>query len=868
MTRDTSLTEPQRKRSSRAFIAAAIAALLLGGTIAATGPADPAQAGVKGFGYQGGSGAGGGWLGSIETSSTSNQFGFCIDPYGFFPSGTTSSGGIITSITGTTAATHPGHNGTRNIPAGDSMRKLNYALSTYGPSANTNVKAAALAAYVYSITSSDHNGDGVYYFIDIRVPLAADREAVKARYQVIKAAANTNFQKALGGRSATLDIVMDTAPALTGHVNVIAKPATSTGVLTLTGAYVAGTTDTTIDVVNGDVVEIEAIPTPMGEHLYEVEANATFTAPTWYDSNVRLYNTTNTYAQRVIRAGNIGNGTFSARAAVADPLAGEFEPVLETVVENAHVAPGEPFIDILTASAVDDVNFPWRQNTSGDYAPIIATGTLYGPFASPPVQSSTVPAGAPVVGTESVTLNGPGEYSTSGSLTATASGYYTWVWTIDRAAQPGFIQALLPAGYLWVDDFGRAEETAVAQASVGISTQVSDDEVGLWQPTTDSVTITHDSSTGEWFLDDAGDPVPLELEGTAYWIPGTTAPTLAAEPPVGAEILDTATLSVTAPGTYPVPAVTPTAVEAGYIVWVWRVASTSLDFAELIEQFGEPTQMVRVVPPALATEATTTVPFGDIATDTAIVTGEATGQAMELAFAAYLQPTAGPAVCDVSNESFSTAATPLTFTTPGRYTSAGAVLPLGTHFWVATLSAADGTVIAQGTCGDPDEITLVADFALATTATRNVVLPLSASDTATVTGPTPTGATIGFEAFKQTVGSDGKVATPTCTPTTRAFTSPRLAVTGPGTYTSASHEFAEAGTYFWVATVYNSAGGVLKAGLCGDPSEVTVAVVLPPALATTGVAFGLWLIAVPIMLIIGALLVLKRRRREGGLQAA
>lgn len=795
---------------------AAVAAIFAGG-LTLTAPAEPATAGVEKYGFRGGSGAGSGWLGSIETSAGSGIFGYCIDPYGTFPSGTTTNAGLITEIEGTTSATHPGHNGTRDVTSAANMKRLNYALSTYGPGATTNVRAAALAAYVYSITSSDHFGDDVYYFIDIRVP-SASRQAVKDRYQVIKNATNDKYNETISGRKAKLDIVMDTPPLLTGHVNVSVTPATADGVLTLEGAYRAGTTDPTTNVTNGSRVNIEAIPTPQGQSLYEVRATATFTTPSTYNSNVRMYRTNNTWAQRIIRAGTMADGTFNAAAAVSDPVDGEFEPVVTTNVVSPFVAQGESCFDTLTADVVDDA-FPWRRDEiTGNYLPVRADGVLYGPFTDPIAQSVLPPVDAPVASTGFVTLNGPGEYL-SGAFDCDQSGYYTFVWTISESAQGPLTRPAIPDGYVFVDEFGIPAESLLKEAIAEISTDVTDQTVGLWQPVDDNVTITQDPATGVWPNDDEGAPLPLELTGTAYWVEGTTAPAQSASVPAGATVLGTRSMVVTEPGTYPVAPITPTAATPGYVVWVWEVSEDGVYFMPAVEDFGVPSQMAQVLAPSLETNATDSIANGDEATDVATISGETMGQAAELVFRAYLQPTAGPATCEVDNLIADNAADPVMVTAAGDYSYTAELNGVGTVFWVATLSAADGTVIAEGDCGDPSEVTEVVDFSFVTDATPSVAMGDVARDIATVTGPTPTGATMIFRAYAQTPQPDGTIV-PDCSAATLFYTSPAVGLNGTGVYQSPEVETGS-DTLYWVATAYDRDNNVLHAGVCGDPEEIT-----------------------------------------------
>lgn len=99
---------------------------------------------------------------------------------------------------------------------------------------------------------------------------------------------------------------------------------------------------------------------------------------------------------------------------------------------------------------------------NGTPVPVLAEGTLYGPFDAQPVEANAPPEGAPVLGTESLTLTHPGSYVSPGTLTAPESGFYTWVWKIDKQQQGGNAKYLTDS---FTDRFGRVAETSVTRSS-------------------------------------------------------------------------------------------------------------------------------------------------------------------------------------------------------------------------------------------------------------------------------------------------------------------------------------------------------------------------------------------------------------------
>ncbi len=94
------------------------------------------------------------------------------------------------------------------------------------------------------------------------------------------------------------------------------------------------------------------------------------------------------------------------RVLTEHPLGG-VRPVLSTTA-TTFVQAGQPFTDqlVFSTAAADGINNPWfRSATTGNYAPVKATGVVYGPFQSQPAESDTVPAGAPVAGEATITTS-------------------------------------------------------------------------------------------------------------------------------------------------------------------------------------------------------------------------------------------------------------------------------------------------------------------------------------------------------------------------------------------------------------------------------------------------------------------------------
>jgi hypothetical protein len=823
-----------------------VVALLLAVTGSALS-ASPAAAAAKAYGFQGGTGAGAGWLGNV---STHGLLAYCVDEAGVFPSGTTSNDGFIGGITATSSSSDPGHNGTVAV-AGSDMQKLNYALSKYGQVATSDRKAAALEAYVYSITSTLYPGNAVEQVIDIRVTDSADAAAVTNDYLAIKTDVDAHYAAPVQANSASLSIAMDPVPALTGTITVSVKPSTATGSLTLTNAVFTATGSTTIPVHDGDVIPITATQLT-GNDLYSVQADATFTAPTTYSKDLNEYTTSSPdYSQRVVTGGKLKDATFTATTFAIDPLVPQFEPTLSTAVTDQSIDPGTPENDVLTASVADPTK-PWLRDLAGAYVPVIARGTLYCGMSAYPVTGNAVPDGVLSKDPELLTLDGPGTYTTDGSLSCPTGGYATWVWSILVDDQPPLTRQGLPTDYSWSSMFGEPTETTFVRASVAASTQVSASITGLRQPTSDLVSVRE--SEGDWPSDSTGGAANVHFDGTAYWIPGDAEPNQSGTVPPDAEAFATGSITATATGDYPGPTVSPPFESNGFVVWQWIAAGGDYTMP-WTEDFAEPTQIISVVAPTLSSVADTQIAFTDSASDSVAVAGETMGEPADLTWAAYLKQPAAPVICDAAAKVFDSSASPVEVMGAGNYTvpSPPRFADPGIYAWVATLAGHDGTVIAQGECGDPTEITDVVRMGLTTAAVTIAPTGAGVGDNATITGPVPAGATLSFAAFRQTT------SVPRCDKSTLVYASAASPLTAPGHVQSPTATLPR-GRYDWTATAFDRDGNVLLAGECGDPAEATRVVSVLAYTGQTALARAPWVAAGLVLLGAGALLFSWRRR--------
>lgn len=777
----------------------------------------PAAAATTGAGYPGITPYGG-YLGNYIAPDGTRVY--CIDSGREWPSGATDAGTIVGSF--------PTSSGLWLDET--TIRKLNYALLTWGQTADPT-NAAAVSAYVYAYTSNFAQTHGAGYGAGLHY--INGNAAVKAAYDVVWNESETRFAGA-GSPSAGVTVELT---GRDGLVTVVASPAQARGTLRLDGAVVAGTSSHQTTVTNGSVVPITAVAADAATSV-TVAAEARFSIDLGAGPSVVLYSSG--AQQRTIRGAFPARTDVTARDEATATLS--FSPIVQTRVAARFVDPGQAFVDGVTASVAPG-SAGWRTRSDGSPVPVTAVGTLYGPFSAPPPVAAEAPAGAPVVGTEKIVLAGPGDYSSSGSLRARVPGFYTWVWRIDGAAQPAETAASLPAGYSFVDEFGLVAESHVVPMMLAATTRVTTSEVGFLGEIGDELSVA--VTEGSW-LTEGGKPVPASFVGTAYFVPGETVPQESDVIPAEATVVGAATVVATGPGIYAASTTVRAPAAVGYVTWVWSLDPTSPTasyFQPWSDRFGVPAETTRVLPPTVSSLAQDGVAVGDDVHDVALVGGFVPTGGASLVFEAFLQPaTENEPRCDAQTRVFDSTAFPVHVESPGSYRSPTTQFhDYGTYYWIESLFATDGTLLARGACGLPEETTLVAPGEVVTHAVSAVAPGGETHDSARVMGRVPTGATLVFEAFAQSGVTDG----PLCDASTRVFTSDAVPVHGPGTYVSETATFTSPGTYFWVETLYDRLGNPLHVGTCGLAAESTL--VRTPSLPNTG--FDVW----PLIVLGGAL---------------
>lgn len=836
---------PSARGRWRRRVAALLVAML---TVAglATLPAPAAQAASLGPHFDQGLG----WLGAYVAESDGRQV-YCLDAGAPSPVGTYTSGPFtVTSLTS--------HTGSQL--SASALAQLNYVTSRWGDSSDRHI-AAAVQMFVWSladaVTYNSHGMSGDNWYIG-RVP-SSSRPTVLANLATMRAEAAANALV-----NPVVDVEVSLYDQFNGSITVSVSNVLTGNVVLTNARFLDGTTSKGL---GSGTYPIIGTP-PSGAPSYQVAVSAAYSAP-GIGTRVNVYTTPG--AQRLMTAGTPAALTDSASSPVI-PL--DFQPVIATQVAAKFVDEGEPFIDELLVETIGTGDWIIADGT---IVPLTATGTLYGPFDEQPAESEEAPEDASVVGMETLLLDsGTGTYVSAGTLTAAESGFYTWVWEIDKVQQGESAQYIRDSFRDW---FGRMAETHVSPFQP-VALSRADARLAVpGDAVTDTLTVS--SENGAWLRID-GEPIPVTFTGTAYRVPGVLPPVEQAGVPSDAVPLGTVELTATGPGVYTSPAVV--LPEPGFVTWVWevRLEAQSTEYRDYLadswaDNYGVPLETTSVRHPVSITSelreynihlngrAFDTITVSGFPADHGYFAGDGYWGADldEIRHTVY-----GPFATDAEltdDLDLATAPVLTVITTPARngehrigYTDADRIQPSESGYYVV-VSAFEGDDRAQPFRSSPADVlerffvpgppVPGVDVQVSTQAQPEAFVGEDFADIAAVTGTNiPTGTYLVFRAYGpfEVQPGPGEEGEP-------FFVSEPIPVTGPGEYASGPTSVDRPGLVFWVETLYTGIGEVLTQGWIGAPGETTVVTErptgpppenpeppVPPKLAQTG--GGDWLL--------------------------
>lgn len=882
--REKRRTGARRLRAGAAGLAVAVAV-----GIGAVGLTPAAVAATDAYGVGELSGSVIGWQGSMRTADGS--FVFCVDPGTDFPHGGDTPRGYVTSWKGVSGDRLAGVNRIlHEIAASDrDHAAANFVIKhVFDPAAMYRThRYPATGAWPYG-----NLGRYIEWVLSTTYPDAGGgwRSIRDRALQLLDVVDSTTAGSGVSG-SGTLVLTVDDANHYDGTVTMEGT-AGSTGTITLTnGVFSDSGKASRSDAREGVAYAIRGVPPQEDGQPYRISASGRFTPPgtAGYRAEIALWSNPE---QNMAAAGRRATpAPFAVEGQDTTTRKATFQPILTTTAQ-AYVERGEAFTDVVrfaTAPDAEGVDNPWYEGEGG-YVPVFAEAVVYGPFAAPvATPSDDVPADAPVAGEMNVTTGAEGptiEYTVRTRETATTSGFYYYVWSIDHSRQDAGTQRFVAEDWSFQDQFGLGAEQSIVPMQVTATTQVPTPEVALGGVPADTAEIAVD---GYWLRSSDGENLPVTVRWDAYFDPGTepVAQVPASEIPDEAALIGSYTTQVTGPGTIETPAsaaelgFTAPAAGEGHIVWVLSVRDEDQgDDAAMItewsDDYGVPTEIQRIAQPTVVTDAVAGVRLGGTATDVASVGGTLPATGANLSFAAYAVPVdAGgqapadlSAVCVDAHRIFDDHGSPRLVTEPGDYTSPEvAVDEYALILWVERLSTvpAEGEepqIIHEGECGIPNETTHVLDVTTRARSTEGgtTVEPAHTLwDTVVLTGWVPSGGSLQVDLYRFDPSD------PVCDEP--IWSSEPLALDG-GLHTDGLEiDLAEHGQTFtvrnvddgmqlgFVETTRDAAGRVVSRGDCGEPDE-TVTVRSAPLAATGGPATAMPLAVGAALLAAGGLAVI------------
>ncbi len=803
------ITQPEAappRTGVRRWLSALLALLVIAGSFA-LGP-QAAHAGSEGVGYW----SDGAFLGAYNTDVDGRQ-AYCADLDADPPYGNTSGPERITSL---------------DSLSRQQLAELNYVMDRWGQSGDPNV-TAAVALHVWSVASpgryNSHGMSGDDYYI-ARAP-ASERGTILANLAAMRQEAAAN---AVTDPSLSLSLEMSDQYA--GTLTVATHPAGLTGAATLSDAVFADRSSART--IGTGAHPITGTPAD-GVPSYRVGASMNIDAA-GYGAALDLYTTPG--KQRLIAAVT-GSSTGLSASAESPLIELDFQPEITTQVTSRYVAEGDAFVDGLTVSVSKGT---WI-HLGGNPIEVTATGTLYGPFDEQPTEADTPPVGAPVAGTETVTLTGTGSYTSPGTIVAPESGVYTWVWSIDKAAHGENAKYLTDS---FTDRFGQVTETSVVPFQPDAISEADQRLAVPGDALTDTITVS--SSNGAWLKKD-GAFIPVVFEGTAYQVPGTLPPAQNAAIDPNAVPLGTVTVTADGPGVYTSPPVI--APTGGFVTWVWEVRITTQpewvrDYlaTDWADEYGISVETTSVRWPVTVTSLMReyNVHPGGRAFDVITVTGfpanhgDFAGDGYWNADVDELHHTVyGPFATDTElTDALDLTSAPVLaeLVTPARngvyklgYTDEDKIVPTEPGFYVlvTTFTGDDRVQPYASSPADVLERFYVpptgtdVPVSVVTQATSEAFVGEPFSDTALVQGTKiPDGAYLVFRAYGPHPADAGAVCE------VPFYESEEIPVTQAGVYRSGTTTVTEPGNVYWVESLYNADGEIIAEGVCGAPGETTV----------------------------------------------
>src|SRR5690606_7664301 len=188
----------------------------------------------------------------------------------------------------------------------------------------------------------------------------------------------------------------------------------------------------------------------------------------------------------------------------------------------------------------------------------------------------------PVAGTAELTFDGPGTLQAGHDIVADTSGYYSWVWSINKDSQSEAAREYINSDFS--DGFFTATETSVVRMTPSIATERDEEFILPGDGLVDHVTLS--LADGQMWLDsEDGGPAEIVAVGTAYG-PFDRPMAQQDDVPADAPVAGTETLVFTEEGTQATTG-SVIAEREGFYTWVWEIEETDYNDAYVTPFFEE-----------------------------------------------------------------------------------------------------------------------------------------------------------------------------------------------------------------------------------------------------------------------------------------
>lgn len=134
----------------------------------------------------------------------------------------------------------------------------------------------------------------------------------------------------------------------------------------------------------------------------------------------------------------------------------DFQPIATSNVGDSKIVDSTTLTDTITAKADPNYGDGNWLDLDGKNVPVTYVGTAYYTGLTPASTSDSVPADAKELGTVSVDVDGPGEYTATLDVPEVDPNFVTWVWKVVKADQGDYSKYVHAD---WSDQYGLADET-------------------------------------------------------------------------------------------------------------------------------------------------------------------------------------------------------------------------------------------------------------------------------------------------------------------------------------------------------------------------------------------------------------------------